>query len=188
MNKYDYTRRNNMEWNIRTSRLVYTLEGRYSVYDRVYDLPNGSTRTELFIDSLQVVTVLAQDKNDVLLIRQYRPGIEKVMVDLPSGHMKMGESPEQAANRKLEEETGYRAGELTFLGSYYPEPGISNKQAHAYLARRLWPVGQEQEDGLTTVLRVPILEFYRNVENNMYHSVDVVYCAMLAKKFIYSYT
>jgi 8-oxo-dGTP pyrophosphatase MutT (NUDIX family) len=178
-----------MEWNIRASCLVYTLEGRYSVYDRIYDLPNGSTRAELFIDSLQVVTVLAQDKNDVLLIRQYRPGADKVMVDLPSGHIEMGETPEQAARRELEEETGYRAGELTFLGSYYPEPGISNKQAHAFLARRLQLVGQGlEEDGFTTILRVPILEFYRNVENNMYHSVDVAYCAMLARKFIYPYT
>ncbi|MGI6704733.1 MAG: NUDIX hydrolase [Clostridia bacterium] len=177
-----------MEWNIRSSRLVYTLEGRYSVYDRVYDLPNGSTRAELFIDSLQVVTVLAQDKDDVLLIRQYRPGIDRVIVDLPSGYMEMGERAEQTARRKLEEETGYRAGELIFLGSYYPEPGISNKQAHAFLARRLRLVGQEpEEDGFTEVVRVPILEFYRNVENNIYHSVNVAYCAMLARKFIYLY-
>lgn len=83
------------------------------------------------IQTRDYVTVVALTAaGEVLLVRQYRPAVEQVTLELPAGHVEPGESPEEAARRELEEETGYRAGRLEFLGRLLPDTGR--------LANRMW--------------------------------------------------
>lgn len=78
------------------------------------------------------VSVLAITKGkDVLLVRQYRPAPELTMLELPSGYVEKGESPEQAARRELLEETGYQAEKFEPLGALVPDCGR--------IGNRLWP-------------------------------------------------
>jgi ADP-ribose pyrophosphatase len=73
----------------------------------------------------------------IIMVSQYRKAIERETLEIPAGKREKGESPEKCIRRELVEETGFRAGILTELFSYYPSFGISNEIIHIYLARKL---------------------------------------------------
>lgn len=74
-------------------------------------------------------------KNDeVVLIEQFRQGIEKASLEIPGGIVDEGETPEQAAERELLEETGYAAGEIVYLGKSNPNPAIQNNFVYHFAA------------------------------------------------------
>jgi ADP-ribose pyrophosphatase len=75
---------------------------------------------------------LTKDKK-VVIARQFRPGPEKVMEELPGGFVDPGESPEAAARREFKEETGYEAGSMHYLGSFHKDTYM-NSVWHAFIA------------------------------------------------------
>lgn len=86
------------------------------------------------------VTVLPlTDEGQVLFVRQFRPSIGARSLELPSGHVDPGETPEQAAIRELREETGCETLKLFALGPLVPNTGrMANRLwAFAALARRV---------------------------------------------------
>ncbi|HYP51600.1 MAG TPA: NUDIX hydrolase [Pyrinomonadaceae bacterium] len=72
--------------------------------------------------------------NEVVLIEQFRQGIEAVSLEIPGGIVDEGETPEQAATRDLLEETGYGAGEVVYLGKSNPNPAIQNNFVYHFAA------------------------------------------------------
>ena len=115
-------------------------------------LPDGSENQHLRINLPPVVAVVAllpatgPEGPRVVLIEQLRPAVGGVLFEIPAGHIEEGESPEQAAARELEEETGYRAGKLESLAVRYTIPGMSFQSMHFFLARELEPGSQQLED------------------------------------------
>lgn len=83
--------------------------------------------------------------DQVLLIRQFRIAVERVMLELPAGRREGSEPPDYRAARELEEETGYRAEYLHLLASYYSSAGFTNERMFIYLATGLQEVGQVLE-------------------------------------------
>jgi ADP-ribose pyrophosphatase len=83
------------------------------------------------------VMMAVDDKNRVLLVRQYRLPAEKYLWELPAGRLDEGEKPLQAAKRELKEETGYAAKKWTKLASYYASPGFVQERMTIYLAEDL---------------------------------------------------
>ena len=115
-------------------------------------LPDGSENQHLRIDLPPVVAVVAllpatgADGPKVVLIEQLRPAVGGVLFEIPAGHIEEGESPEQAAARELEEETGYRAGTLEALAVRYTIPGMSFQAMHFFLATDLEAGSQQLEE------------------------------------------
>ena len=82
------------------------------------------------------------DDGRVILIRNLRRTVGKVLWELPAGTLEPGEAPEACAMREVEEETGYRAGTLVPLTAFYASPGILDERMHGFLATDLEPSRQ----------------------------------------------
>jgi ADP-ribose diphosphatase len=85
-----------------------------------------------------VAVVPLTDVGDVLLAVEYSPAFGTEILTLVSGLIEPDESPEEAANRELREELGYRAGRLDFLGELHPFKYLTTR-LFAFLARDLVP-------------------------------------------------
>lgn len=81
-----------------------------------------------------------------LMVKQWRHGEKALSVEFPGGVIDAGESPEEAARRELEEETGYKAGKLIKLGSSNPNPALFSNHVHFFLAEDLTPTGIQHLD------------------------------------------
>lgn len=113
--------------------------------DRV-ELPNGRIAAREVVEHPGAVAVLAQSAPDtVVLVRQFRYPINELSLELPAGKLERGEDPLQAAHRELAEETGYAAGKMEFVMSFYSTPGFSDERMHLYLATDL-QAGEPQPD------------------------------------------
>jgi ADP-ribose pyrophosphatase len=81
----------------------------------------------------------------VLLIRQFRHAADDFIWEVPAGRLDPGESPEHAARRELEEETGLRARTVERLTTIYTTPGFTDERIHLFLARDLEDGAQHRE-------------------------------------------
>ncbi len=95
-----------------------------------------------------VLVVPLLDDETVLLIREYAAGVHRYELALPKGRIEAGESPLEAANRELMEETGYGARALSEMGQLTLAPAYIRGASHIILARDLYPshrTGDEPE-------------------------------------------
>ncbi len=83
------------------------------------------------------VMVPITDTGEIIMIKQYRPPVNKIFLELPAGKLDKDETPEQTANRELQEEIGMKAGKLTKICDSYTAPGYSTERLHFYTAHDL---------------------------------------------------
>lgn len=103
-------------------------------------MPNGyPAELDVIVHPGAVVIVPFISPREVLLLRQYRPSLEKYLWEFPAGTMNKGESPLVSAKRELQEETGYKAGRIRQIGRIYPVPGYSTERMVIYKAQDLKP-------------------------------------------------
>lgn len=144
---------------------------KFEVEIEKFQLPNGKIRETEFVKhrgSSVILPIL--DDNQIVLIRQYRPVINKWIYELPAGTVEEGEDPLETAKRELIEETGYQAGKIIHLIDFYPSPGVSSELMHVYLATNLKLVGAHPEEyeviEIKKVSRNEIIQMIRNKEIN----------------------
>jgi ADP-ribose pyrophosphatase len=78
--------------------------------------------------------VAVTDDQQVLVVRQYRPAVERYTLELPSGLVDPGETPAEAARRELLEETGYEAAVVENLGPMLPDTGRLGNRIYSCFA------------------------------------------------------
>ena len=112
------------------------------------ELSDGSKSfREVVVHSGGVVIVALTNNNKILLVKQYRYPIQSVNLELPAGKLEIGEDPDFAAKRELEEETGYIANNWKSLGYINTTPGICTEKLYLYLAKNLEFVGEHPDEG-----------------------------------------
>lgn len=95
---------------------------------------NGYKQPYDYLEIREGVCVLPLRNGHVLLQRQYRYPIRSWQLELPGGFVDPGETPETAAIRELQEETGYKVKAIHPLGAFYPSFGSTNEKIHLYAA------------------------------------------------------
>ena len=119
--------------------------------------PRGVERFWSARTGVYTAVVAVTENGSILLVRQFRPAIEAYSLELPSGAVDDGETPELAARRELREETGYQAPELELLGRLHVDTGRLETQQWAFFAsnvRRVDP-GPAGDEGIELVLVQP---------------------------------
>ncbi|AIS52402.1 ADP-ribose pyrophosphatase NudF [Thermoanaerobacter kivui] len=101
-------------------------------------LPDGRTATREIVEHPGGVSIVAvKDNGNILLVKQYRKPAEEALLEIPAGKLEYGEDPEVCAKRELLEETGYEAGYIKHLMTFFTTPGFSNEKMYLYFAKNL---------------------------------------------------
>lgn len=117
------------------------------IFEEKLRLPNCKEVTWSFIEGREAVAVLALTKDGkIVFVNQYRPAIKKNLLEIPAGVIEDNETPEEAAIRELEEETGYMAGKLEKLCEFYNSPGISDAKIYIFKATDLIETEQKLDE------------------------------------------
>lgn len=121
-------------------------------------LPNGNkAKRERIIHPGGVGILAITDENEVLLVKQYRYGVQKLLVEIPAGKLEFGEDPLDCGKRELLEETGYVAENYTYLGGFCPTPAYCGEITHIYMAQNLTFHEQNlDKDEFLEVIKMPL--------------------------------
>ncbi len=116
----------------------------------------GSDSPHYSLRARDYVTVVAlTPEMHLVLVRQFRPSVGRPTLELPSGHVEDGDTPEVAARKELLEETGYVADRFDFLGQLCPDTGRMANRLWCFLAanaRRTSDQAYQPEAGIEPVL------------------------------------
>ena len=112
----------------------------------VVRLPDGTQATREYVIHPGAVMVIAQlDDGRLVMERQYRYPVERVMIEFPAGKLDAGESSLACAQRELMEETGYTARQWARAGVLHPVIGYATEFIDVWFARGL-TLGQRNLD------------------------------------------
>jgi len=133
-----------------------------------------------------VAVVAVTDAGAVVLVRQYRPAVDRWLLEVPAGTRDVdGEPPEVTAGRELAEEVGYAADRLTLLTRAAVTPGFCDEIAHVYLATGLRPVAtgrQGAEESFMEVVEVPLDRFDDMVDRGTVVDASTILGVALARR------
>ncbi|MCX5749376.1 MAG: NUDIX hydrolase [Candidatus Saganbacteria bacterium] len=119
----------------------------FDVVKKRVKLPNGNCPELVIIEHPGAVLVVPfLNDNEIVMIRQYRPAVERFIWELPAGTLEKGESPVKCAKRELIEEIGYCAKKIVHLYNIIPAPGYSSEILKYYAAFGLKKVKKQSQN------------------------------------------
>lgn len=138
-----------LRWEMLNDRLLNDCRV-WSLRERIYRHPGSGKEGDFFyLDSRDWVIVVARTKaGELMMVRQFRFGIDDLSWELPGGIIDKGEDPVEAGLRELLEETGYRAKSGRLIGRSQPNPAILNNSCYFVFAEEieLDPSGTDWDD------------------------------------------
>lgn len=141
-------------------------------------------RKEVIVHPGAVVIIPVLDKEKVLLIRNRRYALDKILIELPAGTMEKNEDPINCAGRELLEETGYLARRLKPMASFYASPGILTEKLYVFLAYDL-QVQQQKLDLGEEIEMVPTLltEAMEMIRTGQIQDAKTIAALMMYERF-----
>src|SRR5919199_167502 len=106
-------------------------------------------KIKLKSDSATILPVFSD--GSLLMIEIYRRGIDKFLLDLPSGLIENNEKPHETAKRELLHETGYSCRTLEHMGWFYTWPSKSNQKSYLFLAKGLKKASSQSLDAIEDI-------------------------------------
>lgn len=146
---------------------------------------NGEERTyeRLTPARRPAVMVLPIENEQLLMIREYAVGSERYELTFVKGLIDAGETPEQAANRELQEEIGYATRKLTPLRVLYTSPGHMFSPMHIFIAQQLYPSRlQGDEPEPLEIVPVPLAQLDDLVQDAEFGDARTLAAVMLLQR------
>lgn len=143
-------------------------------------LPNGATgHREYVVHPGAVVVIPLLDDGSVLMERQYRYPVQRVMTEFPAGKLDPGEDPLVCARRELLEETGYTAKQWAYAGHLHLAISYSTEVIHIFFARGM-VAGRQQldHDEFLDVITMPAHELLQGCRDGSITDAKTLTCTL----------
>lgn len=153
------------KWRILKSTMVFEHQWCKVRQDEI-ELPNGKIIDDYFLTIRPDVALVLPITNnqEIVLVRQYRHGACKILLELPAGTFDPEqESPQAAAIRELKEETGYSTEKITLLSILYDNPVKDTNKIHLFIAENVMKIGQQELD-ITEEINVVLIPLVTVIE------------------------
>lgn len=150
-------------------------------------LPNGARAYRELIRHIGAVCVIpVTEDNEVIVERQYRYPIDRVITEIPAGKLdSRDEDRLSAIQRELREETGYTADEWIPLGDFHPAPAYSDEYISMYMARGLRAGDRHlDEDEFLDVFSVPLKDLVEDVMAGRISDAKTQTCVLKAARML----
>ena len=149
-------------------------------------LPNGKKAKRETVEHPGATAIIpVENDGNVVLIKQYRNPINKVILEIPAGKLEKGEDPQDCAARELQEETGLRSGKLTHLATFYTTPGIRDEILYLYAAFDLEKsLTNPDKDEFLEVVSIPLSELFLMVEKKEIVDAKTLIGIMMVKNIL----
>ncbi len=146
-------------------------------------LPNGKTAMREVVRHSGAVAIVPIDTDqNIIMVRQYRHPIGRILLEIPAGTLHEGEAPELCAVRELQEEIGYKPGHLEKIGAVYLAPGYSSEFIHLYIATDLQESHLEMdEDEFIEVERVSMADALTRIQKGEIADAKTISAVLLVK-------
>lgn len=168
-----------------SSEMVY--RGRV-VKLRVDTITKGGSDTykrEVIEHNGAVAIVALDDASNVYLVKQYRSGAERDLIELPAGGLEPDEPRIECARRELQEEIGMYPEELIELGSFFVAPSYTTENITIYLARGLRSSQMQGDiDEQIEVTKMPFKEALQKALTNEFEDSKTVIGMMWAARYL----
>lgn len=166
-----------MKWKVLESEYLHK-EPWLTIRKEKCELPNGNIVPAFYINEYPdwVNAFALTREGKVLMVRQYRRGIDTIEIELPGGVSEEGETMEEAVRREIREETGYEFERVEFLAKTSANPSTTNNFTHFFLATGGVKVAEQQLDDSEEVEVVELsIEEVKNLvkENKMMQSLHI---------------
>ena len=124
------------------------------------ELPNGKLSNRDIIKHPGACAIIPFiSENEIILVEQFRKPLERTLFEIPAGKLNKNESPITCAHRELEEETGYKAKDMIYLGKIATAPGFCDEIIHLFKATNLYDGTKScDEDEFTDIKRFTLDE------------------------------
>ena len=166
-------------WTLLSSEMAFDHRW-YKLRRDTVRLPDGRIVDDYFVSQRPNVAIAVPltAESKFILVRQYKHGVQAVTLEFPAGTFE-SESPETAAARELEEETGYLASSMMGLGTCFDDSSKNSNLVHIFLAIGCLPTGKqcldelEEASGLEVVI-MSLQEVVKALENGDIKSMSSV--------------
>lgn len=135
-------------------------------------------------DAANVVPIT--NDNNILLVKQFRFGIEDYTLEVPGGLLEPNENRIKAVQRELLEETGYTATNWKHLGSVYSNPVFIDCEIHHFIAYEANKTAQQELDfdEEIDIVQMPVKDVYNRLDQGLFKHPHTVTALVLARQFL----
>lgn len=146
-------------------------------------LPDGGIAKREYLDHPGAVAIIPLlNKNNVIMVKQFRYAVDEVTLEVPAGKIDPNEPPLKCAIRELTEETGYTAKKITKILSFWPTAAFANEIIHVYVAEGLTPGNSNPDDDEFLSCEVwPLKKLYAEIKKGKIKDAKTLIALMALK-------
>jgi ADP-ribose pyrophosphatase len=153
--------------------------------DKVHVKDGKTSYREIVEHNGGVALAAVTSEGKMVMVRQYRKAAEKAILEVPAGKIEKGEDHRLTAERELQEETGYTAGRIEYITSFYSSIGYSTEVIYLYFASELTPGETNFDDNESIeILEYPLPELKNMVLSGEIEDAKTICAILLAESIL----